>query len=161
MKLLAVICLLILTFSATYVPASQAAMETTAFEKARRLGTGKQRAFFMFSTSAGKYTIRHDGLGEVASRRIGTLFHLKLGMAGRIEQVYFHEYQGDLLLLYEVSDGRDRLAYATRLNQETRKRVWLTPLELADVAPCPVEDDVAYCGLTTIDLKTGQTKGED
>ncbi|HKR20941.1 MAG TPA: hypothetical protein VJS17_00050 [Pyrinomonadaceae bacterium] len=154
MKLLAAICLVILTFSAT----SHAALETAAFEQARRLGTGKQRAFFMFSTSAGKYTIRHDGLGEVASRRIGTLFHLKLGMAGRVEQVYFYEYQGDLLLLYEVSDGRDRLAYATRLNQETRKRVWLTPIELADVGPCSVESDAAYCGLTTIDLKTGQTK---
>ena len=161
MKLLAVICLLILTFSATYVPASRAAIETASFEKARRLGTGKQRACFMFSTSAGKYTIRHDGLGEVASRRIGTLFHLKLGMAGRIEQVYFHEYEGDLLLLYEVSDGRDRLAYATRLNQETRKRVWLTPINLADVGPCSVEDDGAHCGSTVIDLKTGHSKDAD
>jgi hypothetical protein len=135
-------------------------LETTAFEKARRLGTGKQRAFFMFSTSAGKYTIRHDGLGEVASRRIGTLFHLKLGMAGRIEQVYFHEYQGDLLLLYEVSDGRDRVAYATRLNQETRKRVWLTSIAVSDIGPCSIADDAAHCGSTVIDLRTGAHMSE-
>ena len=160
MKLLAAICLVILTFSAVQIPA-QTSLATASFQKARRLGTGKQRAFFMFSTSAGKYTIRHDGLGEVASRRIGTLFHLKLGMTGRVEQVYFYEYQGDLLLLYEVSDGRDGLAYATRLNQETRKRVWLTPIELADVGPCSIENDAAYCGLSTIDLKTGQSKNAD
>jgi len=160
MKLLAAICLVIFTFSAVQIPA-QANLKTAGFEKARRLGQGKQRAFFMFSTSAGKFTIRHDGLGEVQSPRIGTLFHLKLGMAGRIEQVYFYEHQGDLLLLYEVSDGRDSLAYATRLNQETRKRVWLTSIELADVGPCSIENDAAYCGLTTIDLKTGQSKDAD
>ena len=160
MKLLAAICLVILTFSAVQIPA-RANLAMASFEKARRLGTGKQRAFFMFSTSAGKYTIRHDGLGEVASRRIGTLFHLKLGMTGRVEQVYFYEYQGDLMLLYEVSDGRNGLAYATRLNQETRKRVWLTPIERADVGPCSIENDAAYCGLSTIDLKTGQSKNAD
>ena len=160
MKFRAAICLVLLTFSAVQIPV-RASLETAAFEKARRLGQGKQRAFFMFSTSAGKYTIRHDGLGEVQSPRIGTLFHLKLGMTGRIEQVYFREYQGDLLLLYEVSDGRDSLAYVTRLNQETRKRAWLTPINLADVGPCSVEDDIARCESTAIDLKTGQLKNTD
>ena len=154
MKFPAAICLVLLTFSAVQIPA-QASLETVAFEKARRLGQGKQRAFFMFSTSAGKYTIRHDGLGEVQSPRIGTLFHLKLGMTGRIEQVYFHEYQGDLLLVYQVSDGRDSLAYATRLNQVTRKRVWLTTIDLADVGPCSIEDGTARCASTVIDLDTG------
>lgn len=143
MKFVAVICLAILT------------LEPTTFEQARRLGTGKQRAFFMFSTSAGKYTIRHDGLGEIASRRIGTLFHLKLGMAGRIEQVYFLEYEGDLLLVYEVSDGRSRLGYMTRLDQQTRKKRWLTSLAENDIGPCSIENDAARCGLTTIDVRTG------
>lgn len=162
MKLLAVICLVILTFSGTHRPA-QATIEATfnggSFEQAWRLGKGKQRAFFRFSTSMGKYVIRHDGLGEVASRRRGTLFHLKLGMAGRIERVYFYEYQDDLLMLYEVSDGREVLGYVVRLDQLTRKTRWVTPIDQRNIGPCPIDEGAAYCGpaddLTKIDLRTG------
>lgn len=153
MKLTAAICLVLLTLSSFPV---QANAETGAFEKATRIGEGKQRSFFLFSTATGKYIIRHDGLGEVSSNGRRRGFYLKAGMAGRVEQVYFHEYEGDLLLAYEVNDGS---SYLLRMNQQTRKTRWLTPL--ADVGPCSIETDAALCGETMIDLKSGQFRNTD
>jgi hypothetical protein len=155
------VCLLVLTFSvagatpagATPAPAAfeKAAFEKAPFEKARRLGEGRQRAFFMFSTSIGKYTIRHDGMGEISSKKTHLFFHLRVGTGGRLEQVYFYEYQGDVLLLYEVSGGT---VYLARMNQHTRKHRWVT--QINTIGPCTVEDNMASCDdSATIDLKTG------
>jgi hypothetical protein len=150
MKTGVLICLL-LTF-----PTTHAFQETAAFEKARRLGEGKQRSFFLFSTATARYTIRHDGMGEISSNRKHLIFYLKIGRSGRLEQVYFHEYLGDLLLLYEVSDG---MAYLTRLNPQTRKKRWVTALDVDKIGPCSIEGGAVSCGptgdSTTIDLKTG------
>ncbi|HKR10723.1 MAG TPA: hypothetical protein VJT15_01605 [Pyrinomonadaceae bacterium] len=150
MTLLAVICLVVLTVSP-----SIALPDTRTFEKARRIGEANQRSFFLFSTATGKYAIRHDGFGEVSLNGRRRVFQLKLGMAGRVEQVYFGEYQGDVLLLYEVSDGRGALAYLARMNQQTRKTRWLTEIGVDDIGPCPIEAGAAHCGGARIDLTTG------
>ena len=155
MKMQALICVLLLAVSA--VPA---VAQTEAFQEARRLGKGQQRTFFVFSTSTAKYFIRHDGMGEVnGNRTIGRIFYLKLGMNGRVERVYFHEYQGDMLMLYEVSDGRSARGYLMRLNPQTRWRSWLTPIDVDKIGSCSVVDTKVSCGpsddATTIDLKTG------
>ncbi len=160
MKLTAAICLVLLTFSPAPLSA-QATVATAAFEKATRIGEGKQRTFFLFSTAIGNYIIRHDGLGEVLSNGRRRPLYLKLGMAGRVEQVYFHEHEGDLLLLYEVSDGRAGLGYVVRINQQTRKARWSTQLNEADIGSCSIEEGAARCEATTIDLKTGSAKNTD
>jgi hypothetical protein len=151
MKTGALICLLLLTFSAS--PAFQ---ETPGFEKARRLGEGKQRSFFLFSTSSGKYIIRHDGMGQISANKTHLTFHLIVGTSRRVEQVYFQEYEGDLLLSYEVNDGR---GYLTRLNPQTRKKRWTTPIDLNNIGSCKVEAGEAHCGelneITKVNLRTG------
>ena len=162
MKLLVVICLVMMTVSAQRVSAqtdTDAPGVTGSFAQAWRVGN-KQRAFFRFYTTMGKYTVRHDGLGEVASRRIGTLFHLKLGIAGRIERVFSYEHDKDLVLLYEVSDGDSSVAHVVRLDQQTRKTRWIKSIDPKVIGPCPVDGGIAYCGpaddFTKIDLRTGQ-----
>jgi hypothetical protein len=71
----------------------------------------------MFSTSAGKYTIRSDGFGEVYAGGKKKVFHLKAGSRTRIEWIYFYEYNGDLRLLYRTEGS----GHLVRLDQKTRK----------------------------------------
>lgn len=155
MKLVAVICLVVLAFSS-----SIAVPQTRNFEQARRIGEGTQRSFFLFSTSARKYTIRHDGFGEVAaSGKRKEVFSLNLNAPSRLERVYFSEYEGDLLLLCELSDGRSTGSSLLRMNQQTRKIRWLKWIQIDDIESCVVEGDEVHCGLadnmTKFNLKTG------
>jgi len=61
-----------------------------------------------------------------------------------------------VVLVYRVSNGS---AYIGRMNQQSRKRRWLTPIPEQDVASCVVEGEEARCGagdeLTKINLNTG------
>jgi hypothetical protein len=144
MKIIALICALVMTVSAI-----QPAVETGAFEEARPVGE-----FFMFSTAFGRYIIRDDGMGEVTFGAKRRAFWLKRGMAGRIDRVYFHEYEGDLLVLYEVND---KTGYMARMNQQQRKIRWTTPV----TGPCAVEGDVANCEASKINLTTGARVNPD
>jgi hypothetical protein len=155
MKTRGLICVLTLAFSATLAVA-----QTDGFQEARRVGQTQWRRFFVFSTATSKYVIRHDGMGEIGGNGdVGRFFHLKLGMNGRVERVYFREYEGDMLINYEVSDGRGAIAYVTRLNPQTRKQRWVTPIDIDGFGACVVEGDAVSCGksdeATKIDLKTG------
>lgn len=157
MKIAVWICVLMLTLSGTAISAG-----TGAFEQATRIGEGKERSFFLFSTSIGHYAIRHDGMGEVSINARRRVFFLKLGPSARLERIYFHEYQNDVVLVYGVSSG---MSYVTRMNQQTRKTRWLTPIEGDDIGPCVVEGNEAHCGptsdLTKIDLNTGAVRTTD
>lgn len=154
MKTGVLLCLLVLTFSV-----AGAKPEPESFEKARRLGEGKRQSFFMFNTAHGKYTIRQDGMAELSAQKKHLFFYLRVSRGARLEQVYFHEYQGDLLLLYEASDGRTRIGYLARVNPQNRKHRWVTTIDPDKVGPCAVEEGTAACGptddLTTIDLTRG------
>jgi hypothetical protein len=150
MKIAVFVCVLMLA-----VPAAQAGVvETGVFEEARRVGEAHERSFFLFSTSVGHYAIRHDGMGEVSVNARRRVFFLKV--AGRIKRIYFQEHQGDLVVLYEVSDGT---GYVGRMNQRSRKMRWLTQIKVKDIASCVVEGEEAHCGdadeLTKIDLNSG------
>ena len=151
MKVAVLICVLITLGSTT----QDVVVQTGAFEEASRFGEPPQSTFFMFSTSYGNYVIRHDGLGEVGTPRRNLQFLLKTGRIGRVERMYFQEYQGDLLLSFEAGDT----GYVRRMNQQTRKMRWLTPIDRAVVNQCVVEANEMHCGdgenVTKIDLKTG------
>ena len=76
------------------------------FVNVERIGEANARSFFVFSTSSRSYTIRHDGHGEGSSLTIRRKNYLSMNGALRIERLYFAEYDGDLVLEYEVTDGR-------------------------------------------------------
>ena len=130
MKRLVVVCLIwsSLVFGAPH-PAE-------TFILADRVGEPNARSFFMFSTSAGQYTVRHDGMGEITSPKgMRRVFHLRVGARARIESVYYLEHQGDLFLLYEVTG---QIFYLVRMEQTKRKLRWST--EVRDVSEAPVID---------------------
>lgn len=125
MKCVVVVCLICLM----WWPAE-------TFVLADRVGEPGERSFFMFSTSAGQYTVRHDGMGEVTSPKgMRRVFNLRVGARARIENVYYLEHQGDLFLMYEVTG---KIFHLVRMEQTKRKLLWGT--EFRDVTDAPVID---------------------
>ncbi len=91
--------------------------DSSPFAAARRIGELNARHFYLLSTSVGNYTISQYGLGEVYVGNRKKYFNLKVSPRSRLERVYFLEYEGDLLLLYEAGAS----GYLLRLDQSTRK----------------------------------------
>jgi hypothetical protein len=138
---------------------SSPAAEQKAFDKVEVSGEGF-RSFFMFSSEGFHYTIRADGFAESDSgqRRRGN-FNLRVGRNGYLVRVYFTEYEGDLLLLYEASDKQYGWGYVERLDQKTLKPKWLKPVSSLNIGPGLVEANYAYLSaadlLAKIDLRSG------
>ena len=104
--------------------------QSNSFALADRVGEGNERSFFVLSTSAGGYVIRHDGMGEFTSPAgLRRVFMLKAGAKGRIDRVYFIEHQRDLFLMYEVHDASSQWAYLVRMEQTKRKARWITEFD--------------------------------
>jgi hypothetical protein len=93
------------------------AQEESPFTLVERVAVPDRLYLHMFSTSVGKYTIRHDGFGEVYVGIRKENFHLKRGGRTKIEWMYVYEYNRDLLLLYRTGET----GYLVRLDQRTRK----------------------------------------
>jgi outer membrane protein assembly factor BamB len=135
--------------------------ENTAFTKIERIGEANARSFFVFSTERGSnYTIRHDGHAEViAPKVLRRNFDLKMGLAGRLDRVYFLEYQGDLLLIYETTDGKQTRAFFERMDQKTLKPRWIKAIDGFNLGPALVEGGDAYLVaanlLARVELETG------
>ena len=151
MKRLVVVCLGVLILS-TAALGCIPILET--FSLADRVGEANERSFFILSTSAGNYTIRHDGMGEFTSpagmRRV---FYVKAGAKGRIDCVYFLEHEGDLLLLYEVrGDG----FYLARMEQKKRKLRWLTHLGNIPAKTPIVDGNVVIIGAVAVSKADGK-----
>lgn len=126
-KLLLVVCLGVAVLSSVALGASGL---SETFALADRVGEGNERSFFVLSTSAGNYIIRHDGMGEFTSPAgLRRVFMLKLGAKGRIDRVYFLEHQRDLFLMYEVHDASSQWAYLVRMEQTKRKARWITEID--------------------------------
>ena len=106
------------------------------FVLADRVGEPNARSFFLFSTPAGQYAVRHDGMGEFTSPKgMRRVFNLRVGARARIENVYYLEHEGDLFLMYEVTG---KMFYVVRMEQTKRKLRWTT--ELREVTEAPVID---------------------
>jgi hypothetical protein len=112
MKKLLVVCLVILVLSTVVLGAE-------SFALADRVGEPGERSFFLFSTSAGNYIVRQDGMGEFSSPK-GMRRVFSLRVKGRIERIYFLEHEGDVFICYEVNDA----AFLVRMEQTKRKVRW-------------------------------------
>lgn len=112
MKKLLVVCLVVLVFATV-------ALGAETFAVADRVGEAGERSFFLFSTSAGNYIVRQDGMGEFSSPK-GMRRVFSLRVKGRIEQIYFLEHEGDVFICYEVNDA----AFLVRMEQTKRKIRW-------------------------------------
>src|SRR5215213_6150832 len=141
MKKLLVVSLGILVFSTVGFGAE-------TFALADRVGEPGERSFFLFSTSAGNYIVRQDGMGEFSSPKgMRRVFNLRLGARGRIERVYFLEHEGDVFICYEVNDA----AFLVRMEQTKRKVRWSTELNGRGVPV--IEGDLVV--VNSVQIRTG------
>ena len=140
MRKLVVVCLGLAVLWSVALGVAPAA-ET--FATADRVGEGNERSFFVLSTSAGGYIIRHDGMGEFTSPAgLRRVFMLKVGAKGRIDRVYFLEHQRDLFLMYEVHDATSQWAYLVRMEQVKRKARWVLEVDGGDLGAPVIQGEM-------------------
>jgi hypothetical protein len=140
---------LVVTVSATAAARPNSAVEDVSpFAEATRIGELNARHFYLFQTSVGNYTISQNGLGEVYIGNRKKYYGLKIGAGSRLERVYFLEYKGDLLLLYEAGSS----GYLLRLDQGTRKVKRVTAIREHFELPLIKDQAVAFSDGTTIAL---------
>ena len=133
-----------------------------SFEVADYVGDGSVRSFFLFSTSAGKYVLRRDGMCEVtASTGMRRVFKLKLAPRSRLEHVFYLEHDGDLFLFYEGYDAGGTWSYLVRLDQTKRKNPqrWLAAVTTPG-APV-IDGDMVLIGTVAIDKADGHVMTGD
>lgn len=120
---------------------------------------------FEFERSGHRYRVTANGAGRRA--KIGQenraarprLFNLWLEGADRITRLYFAEYEGNLLLACEVSDGQSGGGFVARLEQPSMRTLWRAQLPAAGLGP-PLRDggDLYLTGggfAAKLALKTG------
>ena len=122
--------------------------EESPFAEARRIGELNARHFYLLSTSVGNYTISQYGLGEVYVGNRKKYFSLKVAPRTRLERVYFFEYEGDLLLLYEAGAS----GYLLRLDQSTRKSRSVTQIGENFELPLMKDQVLVFNDGTTVPL---------
>ena len=136
MKKLLVVCLGVLVLSTV-------AFGAETFALADRVGEPGERSFFLFSTSAGNYIVRQDGMGEFSSPK-GMRRVFSLRVKGRIEQIYFLEHEGDVFICYEVNEA----VFVVRMEQTKRKIRW--SVEVAERGVPVIEGDAVVVNAVKI-----------
>ena len=156
MRKLLIVCLGVAVLWSVALGASP---QSETFALAERVGEGNERSFFVLSTSAGNYIIRHDGMGEFTSPAgLRRVFMLKLGAKARIDRVYFFEHQRDLFLLYEVHDASSQWAYLVRMEQTKRKARWITEIDGADLGAPVIQGEMIVIKGLEVSKVNGQVR---
>jgi hypothetical protein len=154
MKNLLVVCLILLlaTLSVAQAPALESFMPAEQF-------VYPQRTFFRWSTSAGGYLLRHDGVGEFTPREgvprtpARRIFYVGMSPKNRLERVYYLEHEGDLFLVYEVRDQGFYLVRIEQKDQVKRKLKWVTALGNLSGEDPSMDGDVVRVG-KSIEIST-------
>jgi hypothetical protein len=149
-KNLVVVCLAIFLTVSAAAPAypKRGPEEVSPFAPAKCIGDPHRRAFYLFSTSVGNYTVSTGGLVEVYVGNRKKYFPVRVGNSSRIERLYFLEYEGDLLLLYEAGAS----GYLVRVNQATRKVKSTTTVNEAFEPPLMKDQSLTFTDGTVVPL---------
>ena len=147
MKKLVVVCLVILVLSTV-------AFGAETFALADRVGEPGERSFFLFTTSAGNYIVRQDGMGEFSSLK-GMRRVFSLRVKGRIERIYFLEHEGDVFICYEMNDT----AIVVRMEQTKRKLRWSAQLD--DRGVPGIDGDLVVVNSSRIRIGDGTVVRQD
>jgi hypothetical protein len=157
---IAVVLLLAISSICVQGPVSQQVPQQVAFTNVDRIGEPNARHFFVFTSSFRNYAIRHDGHSEgttFAARRNN--FELRMGGSARLQRVYFAEYEGDLLIEYEVTSPQGNWGYVLRMDQKTMKYKWVAPVSADNLGPGLIDGRELYFSgssfLAKMDLQSG------
>jgi hypothetical protein len=114
---------------------------------------------FEFERSGYRYHIANNGAGRRTKGEAVRLFNLRLVGTDWIEHVYFAEYEGNVLLACEVSDGVTGAGFVVRLEQPSMRARWRAELPAFNLG-LPVRDGphlylTAAGFVAKLDLRTG------
>ena len=155
----------LLLISLTLVTLAQTPSEPfaqRAFSQVERIGEANARAFFVFTVGGRTYTVRHDGRGEITGPIFNKWrnFFLKLDGGARVDRLYSADAGTDLLLIYEVANGRSGWGYVARFDPSTPAFRWFASVPSANVGPGLIEGSHVYVTgqdfLAKLDLQTGK-----
>jgi len=155
---LLLICLTLVTLAQT--PGN--VLGQHAFTQVERIGEANARSFYVFTTGGRTYTVRHDGRGEITGPIFIKLrnFFLKMDGAARLERLYSADAGTDLLLTYEVANGRSGWGYIARFDPSVPVFRWFAPIPSMNVGPGLIEGNYVYVTgqdfLAKLDLQTGK-----
>ena len=100
---------------------------------------------FEFSIQKYKYKITTNGKGKRTGDSSSRSFNLHLNREDLLDRViYYAEYQGDLLLICEVSDGDGGAGFITRLNGRTLRIKWKRWIPAFNIGQGLIEHKHAY-----------------
>jgi putative pyrroloquinoline-quinone binding quinoprotein len=155
---LLLICLTLVTQAQT--PTDSLAQR--GFAEVERIGEANARAFFVFTVGGRQYTVRHDGRGEITGPIFNKLrnFFLRLDGAARVDRLYSAEAGNDLLLAYQVTNGRSGWGYISRFDPSAPAFRWFASIPSMNVGPGLIEGNYVYVTgqdfLAKLDLQTGK-----
>ena len=155
---LLLICLTLVTQAQT--PTDSLAQR--GFAEVERIGEANARAFFVFTVGGRQYTVRHDGRGEITGPIFNKLrnFFLRLDGAARVDRLYSAEAGNDLLLAYQVTNGRSGWGYIARFDPSAPAFRWFASIPSMNVGPGLIEGNYVYVTgqdfLGKLDLQTGK-----
>jgi hypothetical protein len=81
-------------------------------------------AAFHFELSGYAYHVRGNGAGRRTKDGKTRLFNLRLEGGDAIRHIYYAEYERNILLVCEVSDGETRAGFVARLEQPSMRALW-------------------------------------
>lgn len=149
------ILVLLLTTSGTSQEISR------SFSIAKRLPDKGEPTTFEFSTANHNYIISHLGKGlRGSSKETPRSFKLPLNKDDHLAgSLYYAEYQGDLLLIGEVSDEESGLGFIVRLDKRTLRIKWRQIVAGFNVGRGLIDGSYAYVTaigfIGKVSLKTG------
>jgi hypothetical protein len=151
-KILLLMLLLLLTTSVT--------AEQRSFSEAKSLPDQNEPESFEFSTANSKYRISHDGRGLRTGKSDSRSFSLGLSRSDRLaRELYYAEYERDLLLIGEVSDGESGSGFIVRLDGRNLKAKWKQVVSGFNIGPGLIDATYAYVTgigfIGKINLKSG------
>lgn len=162
MKIATPLLLISLTLSSlAQTPATQTSH--IALSAVERIGEPNGLSFFVIPTGELTFTIRYDGLGDTTAATTfirNRTFHLQMGGGGRLTQLFNAPLADDLLLVYEVAQGRSSRGFVARLDREKRFIRWTSSVPATNLGPGLIEDNFAYLTgqgfVAKIDLQSGK-----
>jgi len=141
-------------------PSAAKPTEPRLFELPVAVAQGRRLIAFEFSAAGHKYHIARSGLG---SRSGGAApaqsFNLHLSKGDFIRALYHAEYQGDALLLLEVSNGAYGAGFLVRVGGRVPDIKWKQAIPGINVGKGLIEGDFAYVTamrfVAKVNLKSG------
>lgn len=126
-------------------PSAPRPAETRLFEMPVAVAHGRRLIAFEFPAAGYKYHLSLNGMGSRAQGSVpAQYFNLHLSQGDFIRALYHAEYEGDALLLLEVSNGAYGAGFLVRVGGQVPDIKWKQALPGINVGKGLIEGDFVY-----------------